>query len=158
MESAMGNAEDLYFLRFEHRPLTPEQWDRLTRSAVRRAREHRAQTLRRLFVAILTSGRRVAKGGRTLGSRAAAAARRRWRSYVTWRERRQAVKELGLLDDRSLKDIGLHRSEIESVVCGPDPSRLTEGKVATVLLHKPCARQGIPTKAAPKQLIERSAA
>jgi uncharacterized protein YjiS (DUF1127 family) len=145
MESAMG--DDFYFLRFEHRPLTPEQWDRLTRSVARRAREERAQALRGAFAAI-----------RALGSRAAAAARRRWRSYTTWRERRQAIKELGGLDDRMLKDMGLHRSEIESVVLGPDASRVTEGKVAPVLLHKPCAKHSIVTKAAPRQLIERSAA
>ena len=139
--------DDFYFLRFEHRPLTPEQWDRLTRSAVRRAREERAQALRGAFAAI-----------RALGSRAAAAARRRWRSYATWRERRQAIKELGLLDDRMLKDMGLHRSEIESVVGGLDPSRLSEGKVAPVVLRKPCAKQSIATKAPQKQLIERTAA
>ena len=143
--------DDFYFLRFEHRPLTPEQWDRLKRSTVRLAREHRAQMLRSLFVAILTSVRRV-------GLRAAAAARRRWRSYVTWRERRRAVKELGLLDDRSLKDIGLHRSEIEAVVGGPDTSRLTERKVAAVLVHKPCAKRSVAANGAPKQLIERTAA
>jgi uncharacterized protein YjiS (DUF1127 family) len=158
MESAMGDTEDLYFLRFEHRPLTPEQWDRLTRSAMRRAEVMRAEMLRRLFVATLTSLRRAAKGAGALGSHAAAAARRRWRSYATWRERRQAIKELGGLDDRMLKDMGLHRSEIESVVLGPDASRVTEGKVAPVLLHKPCAKHSIVTKAAPRQLIERSAA
>jgi uncharacterized protein YjiS (DUF1127 family) len=158
MESAMGDTEDLYFLRFEHRPLTPAQWDRLKRSAVRRAREHRAQMLRRLFVAILTSGRTAAKVCRTLGSRAAAAARRRWRSYVTWRERRQAVKELGGLDDRLLKDMGLHRSEIESVIYARDASRVTEGKVAAFPCHTPQARRSSAAKGAPKQLIERSAA
>jgi uncharacterized protein YjiS (DUF1127 family) len=147
MEIAMGDAEDLYFLRFEHRPLTPEQWDRLTRSVARRAHEERAQALRGAFAAI-----------RALGSRAAAAARRHWRSYATWRERRQAIKELGGLDDRVLKDMGVHRSEIESVVYGPDSSRLTEGKVAAFLYHKPYARRRTATKGTTRQLTERSAA
>lgn len=139
--------DDFYFLRFEHRPLTPEQWDRLRRSVARRAHAERAQALRGVFAEI-----------RALGSRAAGAARRRWRAYATWRARRQAIKELGVLDDRMLKDMGLHRSEIESAVGGFDPSRLSEGKGAPILVHKPCAKQSIVTKAAPKQFIERTAA
>jgi uncharacterized protein YjiS (DUF1127 family) len=162
MESAMGDTEDLYFLRFEHRPLTPEQWDRLKRSAVRRAKEHRTQILRSLFVAILTSLRRAADGGRdivrVLGHRAASAARRLWRGYLTGRERRRAVRELGALDDLSLKDIGLHRSEIESVVYGPDSSRVAERKGAVFLPLKPCVKRSVAAKGAPIQLIERSAA
>jgi hemoglobin-like flavoprotein/uncharacterized protein YjiS (DUF1127 family) len=158
MESVMGDTEDLYFLRFEHRPLTPEQWDRLTRNAVRRAREERTQMLRSLFVATLTSVQRAAKGGRdlagALGSRAAAAVRRGWRSYATWRERQRAIKELGLLDDRALKDIGLHRSEIESVVYGPDSSRVTEGKVAAVLFHKPHTRRSSNVTPEQKKLVK----
>ena len=146
----MGDTEDLYFLRFEHRPLTPEQWDRVKRSAVRRAREHRTQMLRGLIVAILTSVRRAA-------NRAVAAAGRRRRSYAAWRERRRAIKELGALDDRVLKDIGLHRSEIESVLCGPDLTRLTERGGAAVLVHKSHTRRNVATKGA-KQMIERSAA
>jgi uncharacterized protein YjiS (DUF1127 family) len=151
MESAMGDTEDLYFLRFEHRPLTPEQWDRVKRSAVCGAREHRAQMLRNMFVAILTSPRRVAK---LVG----AAVGQSWRAYMRWRERRLAIKELGGLDDRVLKDMGLHRSEIESVVYGSDAGRRTEGAVAAVVLHKPCAKQSVAVKRAPKQLIERTAA
>jgi uncharacterized protein YjiS (DUF1127 family) len=151
MESAMGDTEDLYFLRFEHRPLTPEQWDRVKRSAVCGAREHRAQMLRSLFVAILTPVRRAA-------NRAMAAAGRRRLAYATWRERRRAIKELGGLEDRVLKDMGLHRSEIESVVYGSDAGRRAEGTVAAVLLHKPCAKQSVAVKGAPRQLIERTAA
>jgi uncharacterized protein YjiS (DUF1127 family) len=143
--------EDFYFLRFEHRPLTPEQWDRLKRSAVRRARESRAQLLRSLFVAILTPVRSAAE-------RAVAAAGRRWRAYATWRERRRAVKELSGLEDRMLKDMGLHRSEIESVVYGSNASRQPEATVAPVVLHKPCAKRSVAAKGASKQLIERTAA
>jgi uncharacterized protein YjiS (DUF1127 family) len=158
MESAMGDTEDFYFLRFDHRPLTPEQWDALKRSAVRHAKENRARLLRGMFGAILTSVQRVAQGGRALGSRAASAARRRWRSYVIWRERRHAVKELGGLDDRVLKDIGLHRSEIESVIYARDAGRVIDGKGATVLVHKPQAKQDVATKGRSEQMIERSAA
>jgi uncharacterized protein YjiS (DUF1127 family) len=143
--------DDFYFLRFEHRPLTPEQWDGLKRSAVRRARENRAQLLRSLFVAILTPVRSAAV-------RAVAAAGRRRRACATWRERRQAIKELGRLDDRALKDMGLHRSEIESAVYGSDAGRRTEDAVAAVVLHKPCAKRSVAAKGASKQLIERTAA
>ena len=36
-----------------------------------------------------------------------------WQSYQDWRARRATLQILG-----SLSDIGLHRDEIESVVCG----------------------------------------
>jgi uncharacterized protein YjiS (DUF1127 family) len=143
--------DDFYFLRFEHRPLTPEQWDRVKRSAVQGAREHRAQLLRSLFLAILTPVRRVA-------NRAVAAAGRRRRAYAAWRERRRAIKELGGLEDRVLKDMGLHRSEIESVVYGSDVSRRSEGAVAAVVLHTPCAKRSVAANGASRQLIERTAA
>jgi len=32
-----------------------------------------------------------------------------------WRERRRAIAELRALDDRSLRDIGLHRCEIDQI-------------------------------------------
>lgn len=159
MGDSTGDTEDLYFLRFEHRPLTPEQWNLLRRSAVRRARESRAQMVRSLFGALLMSIRRAAKGGRALSSRAATAARRRWRSYATWRERRRAIKELGGLEDRMLKDMGLHRSEIESVIYGSDASRRPDATVAAF----PCrttqqARTSGAAKGKAQQLIEKSAA
>ena len=50
--------------------------------------------------------------------RAAAAARRCGHAYATWRARRQAIRELRALDDRTLKDFGINRSEIEAFVYG----------------------------------------
>lgn len=47
-----------------------------------------------------------------------------WRSLRRWWQRRQSVTHLGMLSDRQLKDIGIHRSEIHSVVYGTDGSRI----------------------------------
>ena len=46
------------------------------------------------------------------------------RAFLRWRRREQAVAELARLDDRTLADIGLHRSEIRSAVIDIDePNR-----------------------------------
>lgn len=47
------------------------------------------------------------------------------RRFSGWRHRQQAYAELMALDDHSLADIGLHRSQIAGLVEGyrvPDPS------------------------------------
>ena len=51
--------------------------------------------------------------------------RRAVRAYVEWRTLRSAVRVLQGMDDRILADIGMSRSEIQSVVYGKgaDPSR-----------------------------------
>jgi uncharacterized protein YjiS (DUF1127 family) len=51
-------------------------------------------------------------------SRVADAVRSAWVRYWTRRAERATVLVLRSLDSRTLKDIGLHRSEIESVVYG----------------------------------------
>jgi uncharacterized protein YjiS (DUF1127 family) len=50
--------------------------------------------------------------------RAAAAVRRWSHACTTWCARRQAIRALGALDDRTLKDFGINRSEIEAAVHG----------------------------------------
>jgi uncharacterized protein YjiS (DUF1127 family) len=147
----MNENDEFYFLRFEHRPLTPEQMDRLVRAVARRARENRAQAVRSLFVWIARSLRSVARGGRDIIVKW-------WIGYLAARERRQAVAELGALDDRALKDFGLHRSEIESVVYGRDSRRVTERRVAALLFHKPYDRRSSTLKPANRQTIEKDAA
>jgi uncharacterized protein YjiS (DUF1127 family) len=126
----MHASDDFYFLRFEHRPLTPEQLDELKRSAGRAAREHRARLVRGLGSAALASLRGAGRGAgriiRVLVDRAAAIAGERWQAYAAWRERRAAVKELAALDDRTLRDLGLTRSEIEYVVGRRDSARWSQ--------------------------------
>lgn len=46
-----------------------------------------------------------------------------WFSFREARERRRAVREMQLLDNRTLKDIGINRSEIMSVVHGNQKDR-----------------------------------
>jgi uncharacterized protein YjiS (DUF1127 family) len=41
-----------------------------------------------------------------------------WTRYWEWRTRIATVAALRVLDDRTLKDLGLHRSEIGSLVYG----------------------------------------
>jgi uncharacterized protein YjiS (DUF1127 family) len=160
MENAMS--DDFYFLRFEHRPLTPQQWDHLQRSVVRRASENRARIVRSVLAAILTSLRRAAEGGRNvtcmLGHCAAAATSRCWRSYATWRERRRAVMELRGLDDRVLKDIGLHRSGIEAAAYGLDSRLVARGSVAAAPRHATQVRRIGARQAKAQPLIVKSAA
>jgi len=96
----------------DNRRLTPEHWAELSRRVAREAHAARAQSLRNSLRALLGFLRRPG-----VPVRLVAAAAREWRiAYGTWLERRRAIRALGALDDRSLKDMGLHRSEIESAV------------------------------------------
>ena len=66
----------------------------------------------------------------SIGHRVLDVTRRAWSSYWTHRAARATVGILHGLDDRALKDIGLDRSEIESVVYG-DCRRRDDGPRAS---------------------------
>ena len=59
----------------------------------------------------------------TLTSRFAGRVMGLWRAYLEGRARRATVRILQSLDARTLKDIGLDRTEIDSVVYGPQDDR-----------------------------------
>jgi uncharacterized protein YjiS (DUF1127 family) len=155
----MHASDDFYFLRFEHRPLTPEQLDELKRSAGRAAREHRARLVRSLGSAALVRLRGAGSGAgtiiRVLVDRAAAIAGERWHAYTAWRERRAAVKELAALDDRTLRDLGLTRSEIEFVVGRRDSARWSQRQAQA---RDGAARAGTATNRRSAPSIEKRAA
>ena len=58
-------------------------------------------------------------------------------AIVRWRHQRRAYDELMALDDRSLSDIGIHRSQIAGLIDGFD-SRPAGGRNAAV------AASGVP--------------
>jgi uncharacterized protein YjiS (DUF1127 family) len=66
----------------------------------------------------------------SIGHKVLGVTRRAWASYWTHRAARATVGILHGLDDRALKDIGLDRSEIESVVYG-DCGRQDDGPRAS---------------------------
>jgi uncharacterized protein YjiS (DUF1127 family) len=119
---------------FDFKSLTSDQWERTRRQIISHAEAARAQALRDLFAAVLhglrTAGRGAAALTRIVGGAVIATAGKWWRAYALWRERRAAVRELHKLDDRVLKDIGVNRSEIESVVYGRDGTRLRDATIA----------------------------
>jgi uncharacterized protein YjiS (DUF1127 family) len=108
---------------FVFNELTYEQWERRKQQIIRRAEAARAQALRGLVGAVL-------RGLRTAAWAIAATAGKWWRAYALRRERNAAVRELHALDDRTLKDIGINRSEIEWVVGGEDATRLRDATIA----------------------------
>jgi uncharacterized protein YjiS (DUF1127 family) len=81
--------EEIDRLVGDFRSLTPEQRELLARRVIGRARAMRAQALRDLF-----------------------------RHLFNWIKRRRAAAELRRFDDRTLKDMGITRGEIDAVVRG----------------------------------------
>jgi uncharacterized protein YjiS (DUF1127 family) len=135
--------------------LTYDQWERRRQQIIRRAKADRAQALRDLVDAVL-------RGLRTAAWAVFAAAGNWWRAYIRRRERNAAVRELHGLDDRTLKDIGINRSEIEWVVDGEDATRLRDATIAANRSRRRDPTAGASTASRPqpsgKQLIKKHAA
>src|SRR5262245_43815060 len=140
---------------FYYNGLAPGEWDKTRARIIRRAEAARAQALRELAGVVLRPLRIAAWA-------VAATAGSWWRAYALRRERNAAVRELRALDDRTLKDIGIHRCEIESVIDGQDDTRLRD---ATIAANRSCRRDptaGTGTASRPqpsaRQLINKHAA
>jgi uncharacterized protein YjiS (DUF1127 family) len=135
--------------------LSPEEWDHLKRHVTELAQDARSQAFRDLAGGVLSRSQAAARGSLD-------AVRKRWRAYRLWREHRAAIRALGALDDRMLKDIGLGRSEIASAIC--DPERLAARALASGRRPQRGARadtRGRPkhvTKPAASPLIDKTAA
>jgi uncharacterized protein YjiS (DUF1127 family) len=105
------------FLLPDFRGRTLEERDRIVRQVVRCARIERAKAIQALFrTLLLTWPKQIALTALRLLADG-------WAGYRQRRRRRLAVAELRSLDDRHLKDIGLPRGEIESVIYGLDETR-----------------------------------
>jgi uncharacterized protein YjiS (DUF1127 family) len=89
---------EIDFQAVDYSRLTPAQWNLVKREAMRRGKACRDEALRSAAAWLGAWGRRMAV------------------SLVAWRRNRAAAKALGRLDDRALKDIGIDRTEIASVV------------------------------------------
>ena len=103
----------------DYKGLTPDQRQRL-QHVVRGAETARAQAQHNLGGAILRVFQAAAGGGaaiiRVLAKAVVAATGKWWRAYTIRRARMAAIRELHTFDDRTLRDIGVGRSEIEWVV------------------------------------------
>jgi uncharacterized protein YjiS (DUF1127 family) len=144
------------------RRFSPEQFDRCKRGMVQRAYRALGRAADELAHRLGTTPRSLVVSGRdlacALASRALAIASRSISGYAARRNRRQAVRQLAELDDRMLRDIGIHRSEIESVVDGPRCVVRNVADVPAERLQKLYDRPISGARSATKQRIEKSAA
>jgi len=140
---------------FYYNGLTPDEWVKARQRIIRRAEAARARALRDLAGAVL-------RPVQTLATAVAAVAGKWWRAYIRRRERNAAVRELHALDDRTLKDIGINRSEIESVGDRRDDTRLRDATIAANRSRRrdPTAGTGMTSRPqpSPRLLIKKHAA
>lgn len=133
---------------FYYNSLSPEGWERARQRITHRAQAARAQALREIAGAVL-------RPLRTAAWAVAATAGKWWRAYALRRERNAAVLELRALDDRTLKDIGINRSEIEWVVDGQDDTRLRDASIAANRSRRRDSTAGTGMTSTPEQTASR---
>ena len=141
------NREDF----IDYKGLTPDEWDRARQRILSRAQAARASALRELGGALLHPWQAAFASVAAIAAAALATGRKAWGAYARWRERRVAVQELHALDDRTLRDIGISRSEIEWAVSSQEAARLRAAtKAASRRQHWPPADRS--TSAKPQQV------
>jgi len=113
----------------DYRSLTPEQWERARQQILGRAHAARARALRELAGAVVHPLQAIVAGAVA--------------------ERKAAARELRALDDRTLRDIGVNRSEIDWVVYGRDQTRLRDSTIAAKRCRQRPARAGSGTRPKP---------
>jgi uncharacterized protein YjiS (DUF1127 family) len=138
----------------DYRALTPDEWQRERQQILTRAHAARAGALRDLGGALVHPWQAILSGATAalveVAAIVLATARQGWRAYARWRERRAAVHELHALDDRSLRDIGVSRSEIEWVVWSQQAARVRAAvKAARPRPHSPAPDRSTPAKPRP---------
>jgi len=151
---------------FDYNGLTSQEWERAKQRIIHRAEAARAQALRAIAGAVLRLLQAAASGAvatiRTAATAVAGTAGKWWRAYALRRERNAAVRELRALDDRTLKDIGINRSEIEWVVEGRDDTRSRDATIAANRSRRRDSAAGTSMTPRPqrsaKPLIRKSAA
>jgi uncharacterized protein YjiS (DUF1127 family) len=95
-----GNDIDLLIL--DYRSLTPHQKEAFRKLVIRRAEVARGEVVRNAFRSLWSGFRGLAAGV--------------WSAYLARRRMRIAAAELNSLDDRTLRDLGISRSEIGAIV------------------------------------------
>jgi uncharacterized protein YjiS (DUF1127 family) len=141
------NCEDV----IDYKGLTADEWGRARQRILSRAQAARARALRELGGALLHPWQAALAGVTAVAAAALAMAGKAWGAYARWRERRVAVQELHALDDRTLRDIGISRSEIDWVVWSQEAARLRAAtKAASRRQHWPAADRS--TSAKPQQV------
>jgi len=136
----------------------PEEQENFKRRIIERAQQARAQAFRDLAEVLLTLPQALVGSGwrglRRLGARVAGVASRWGKAYALRRARWAAIRELHALDDRTLKDIGLGRSEIESAI--RDPERLMARQLASRAVRSG-GRPKLVAKPAPARINKNAA-
>ena len=100
----------------DYRGLRSDQRQRVAQHVIRHPQAARAQASHDLGGAGMRTLQAAAAIIRALAKVVIAAAGKWWRAHTIRRARIAAIRELHALDDRTLRDIGVSRSEIEWVV------------------------------------------